>query len=76
MSRADKLKEEIGWLKVVFAVLVAIDISLVGWLAQNYDVASDFLQIICAVAVVVTTGGVVWVNRTAYRKLDELEEES
>ena len=43
MSRADKLKEEIGWLKVVFAVLVAINISLVGWLAQNYDVASVFL---------------------------------
>ena len=76
MSRADKLKEEIGWLKVVFAVLVAIDISLVGWLAQNYDVASVFLQIICSVGVVITTGGVVWVNRTAYRKLDELEEES
>ena len=61
---------------MVFAVLVAIDISLVGWLAQSYDVASDFLQIICSVAVVVITGGVVWVNRTAYRKLDELEEES
>ena len=75
MSRADKLKEEIGWLKVVFAVLVAIDISLVGWLAQNYDVAFTFLQIICLVAVIVTTGGVVWINRTAYRKLDELEEE-
>ena len=40
MSKVDKLKEEIGWLKVVFAILVAIDISLVGWLAQNYDSAS------------------------------------
>ena len=74
MSKADKLKEEIGWLKVIFAILVAIDISLVGWLAQNYDVASAFLQIVCSIAVVVTTGGVVWVNRTAYRKIDELEE--
>ena len=35
MPKVDKLKEEIGWLKVVFAILVAIDISLVGWLAQN-----------------------------------------
>ena len=74
MSKADKLKEEIGWLKVVFAVLVAVDISLVGWPAQSYDIASALLQIICSVAVVVTTGGVAWVNRTAYRKLDELEE--
>ena len=45
MSKADKLKEEIGWLKVVFAILVAIDISLVGWLAQNYDVASAFCRL-------------------------------
>ena len=30
MSKVDNLKEEIGWLKVVFAILVAIDISLVG----------------------------------------------
>ena len=74
MSKVDKLKEEIGWLKVVFAVLVAIDISLVGWLAQNYDSASVLLQTLCLVAVVVMTAGVVWVNRVAYRKIDELEE--
>lgn len=74
MSKADKLKEEIGWLKVVFAILVAIDISLVGWLAQNYDHAPVFLQVACSVAVVVITGGVVWVNRVAYKKIDELEE--
>ena len=30
MSKVDKLKKEIGWLKVVFSILVAIDISLVG----------------------------------------------
>ena len=50
MSKVDKLKEEIG---------VAIDISLVGWLAQNYDDAPIFLQIVCAAAAVMTTGGIV-----------------
>ena len=74
MSKTDKLKEQIGWLKVVFAILVAIDISLVGWLVQNYVDAPIFLQVMCAVAVVLTTGGVIWVSRTAYRKIDELEE--
>jgi hypothetical protein len=43
MSRTDKLKEEIGWLKVVFGILVAIDISLVAWLAQNITKAPIFL---------------------------------
>ena len=74
MSKTDKLKEQIGWLKVVFAILVAIDISLVGWLVQNYVDAPIFLQVMCAIAVVLTTGGVIWVSRTAYRKIDELEE--
>ena len=72
-ARASALPD-IGWLKVVFAILVAIDISLVGWLAQNYDDAPIFLQIVCSVAAVVMTGGVVWINMVAYRKIDELEE--
>ena len=74
MSKVDKLREEIGWLKAVFAILVAIDVSLVGWLAQNYDDAPIFLQIVCSAATVVMTGGIVWVNRVAYKKIDELEE--
>lgn len=74
MSRVDKPKEEIGWLKVLFAILVAIDISLVGWLAQNHDGAPIFLQIVCLIAVVAVTGGAAWVSMTAYRKIDELEE--
>jgi hypothetical protein len=43
MAKIDRLKEEIGWLKVVFGVLVAIDASLLGWLAQSYGTASRLL---------------------------------
>jgi 4-hydroxybenzoate polyprenyltransferase len=74
MSKADKLKEEIGWLKVVFALLVATDISLIAWLAQNYTKAGLLSSASCALAVVVVTGAVVWVNHTAYAKIDELED--
>jgi hypothetical protein len=35
MAKIDKLKEEIGWLKIIFGVLIATDISLVVWLVQN-----------------------------------------
>ncbi|MGH8502512.1 MAG: hypothetical protein ACREVE_08560 [Gammaproteobacteria bacterium] len=38
MPELDRLKGEIGWLKVVFALLVAADLSLPGWLAQNLGV--------------------------------------
>ena len=74
MSKTDRLKEEIGWLKVVFGILVATDISLVAWLAQHYSTANTLLLVFCGVAVVIVTGAVVWVNKTAYRKIDELED--
>jgi len=60
-------------LKDVFAILVATDISLVAWLAQNYAKANILLLVFCGIAVIVITAAVVWVNRTAYRKIDELE---
>lgn len=74
MSRIDRLREEIGWLKLVFGVLVAVDVSLLGWLAQNYTNANTGLLAACLVATVVLTGGIVWVNRAAYRRIEELEE--
>ncbi len=73
MSKVDGIREELGWLKVVFAVLVAIDVSLVAWVAQNYGAANSVLVIAAIVAVAVLTAVVVWVNRLAYRKIRELE---
>ena len=37
MSKLDKEKEFIGYLKVVFGVLVAIDMSSVAWLFQHAE---------------------------------------
>jgi len=73
MSKVDGIREELGWLKVVFAVLVAIDVSLVAWVAQNYSAANGVLVVAAIVAVAVLTVVVVWVNRLAYRKIRELE---
>ena len=74
MSRIDRLKEEIGWLKVIFGILVATALSLVAWIAQNYRTAPEFLVIACTIAVFAVTAGIVWVNKTAYQKIDEMEE--
>ena len=67
MARIDKLKEEVGWFKVVFAILIATDISLVAWLVQNYGKVSPHLLIVCAIGVFLVTFAIVWVNRVAYR---------
>ena len=74
MSRSEKLKEEIGWLKVVFGILAAIDISLLAWLAHNYRSARTLLLVIAALAVAGITVAVVWVSHRAYQRIDELEE--
>ena len=72
MSEIDKIKEEIGWLKVVFGLLVAIDVSLIGWAAQNFDKSPISLLLLAALMVILITCAIVIVNRRAYRKIDEL----
>ena len=37
MAKIDKVKEEIGFIKVSYALLVAIEVSLIGWFSQSYD---------------------------------------
>lgn len=74
MAQIDKLKEEIGWLKVVFAILIATDISLVAWVIQNYGKASPSLLVTGAIAAILITLIIIWINKAAYRKIDKLEE--
>ena len=74
MARIDKLKEEIGWLKVIFAILLATDISLIAWLVQNYGKVNPVLFVIGALAAILLTFLNVLINRIAYQKIDELEE--
>jgi 4-hydroxybenzoate polyprenyltransferase len=73
MSKLDRLKEELGWLKVAFALLVAMDASLFAWVAQAYSTASKELLWLAIFAAVLLTAAVVWINRVAYRKIREVE---
>ena len=72
MAKLDSAKEEIGWLKVLFAVLAAVDASLVAWLSQTYSTANRILLICAILAAAVITACVVWINRVAYRRIREL----
>jgi len=73
MAKIDRLKEEIGWLKVVFGVLVAIDATLLGWLAQNYARAGGLLVLAGTMAIIVLSFVIVRINRLAYGRIEELE---
>jgi len=73
MSKNEKIKEQIGWLKLIFAILSAIVVSLIGWIATHYQ--SENLDIYLAfVLVIVISISLVKINRKAYKKMDELEE--
>ena len=73
--KTDRIKEELGWLKIVFAIFVAVDVSLMAWLAQNYDELSQVLTVCGFLGVVFVTSVVVWVNQAAIKRFKELEKE-
>lgn len=73
MSQAERIKETLGWLKVVFAALVAVDVSLIAWLAQNFRTAESVIVVLALLAVTGTTAGIVAVNHAAFRRLAQLE---
>ena len=73
VSKAERIKEALGWLKVVFAALVAVDVSLIAWLTQNFESADGVLVVLALVAVVCTTVAIIGVNHAAYKRIAELE---
>lgn len=74
MARIDKLKEEIGWLKIIFAISMATDISLIAWLIQSYGKVRLLLSILGSLIAFLIVFAIVWINKIAYRKIDELED--
>jgi thiazole synthase ThiGH ThiG subunit len=74
MSKADSLKEAIGWLKVVFGLLVAIDISLIAWLAQNLARADGILLVMAWAATIGTNLGIIGICAVAYRLINDLKD--
>jgi hypothetical protein len=74
MARIDRIKEEIGWLKVPFGLLAVVDASLLGWLAQSYTTANPVLVAASTIAVMVVSSSILQLNHIEYRLFDDLEE--
>ncbi|HEY2824559.1 MAG TPA: hypothetical protein VGI83_03345 [Gemmatimonadales bacterium] len=55
MPRSDGIREELGWLKVIFGVLAAIDASLVAWVGQNFGGPNRLLVGVAILAVCAVT---------------------
>jgi len=74
MPKLDKVKEELGWLKVLFAISVATNLSLMGYLVQHYKIQEFYFNIANIIAILFTTLLIVIVNKKAYKKIDEIGE--
>ncbi len=74
MSKSDKAKEQIAYLKFWLGVMVVTDISLVGWFVSSVDSAPTHKVVGAMVAVVVITVAGFIVHRRVERLIDALEE--
>ncbi len=74
MSEESRIKEEIGWYKIAFAILMATCISLLAWLAENYAIAKPIILVWCWITIVVVITIIVLINHKVFKKLDRLEE--
>lgn len=74
MPKLDKLKEELGWLKVVFGLMIATNLSLIAWLVQHYETQNIFLTLLNGIAIIIITFAIYYVNKIAYKKIDEIGE--
>lgn len=74
MPKLDKVKEELGWLKVLFAIAVATDLSLMAYLAQNYKNQEVLFSILNGSTIILVTFIIIVINKKAYEKIDEIGE--
>ena len=74
MAYIDKVKEEIGWLKVIFAISIATDISLIAWLIENFKKEAPFLLVIAGLGALLLMFVIISINSVTYRKINKLEE--
>ena len=74
MEHSNKVKEEIGWLKVIFAMSIATALSEGAWVLQNYGKASRVLLILNILGALIFTIISIGINRVAYQKINQLED--
>ena len=74
MAKIDKIKEYIGWLKVLFALFFGIDISLIAFLFLHFEDNSLFKDILVILSLIISLYITVFINTKILEKIDELEE--
>jgi len=74
MVKIDEIKEEIGWLKIMFGILTAVDMSLLSWFAQNHETISIVYIVLSLVSISFLSMSIILVNKSAYKKIRQLRD--
>jgi hypothetical protein len=74
MAEIDKVKEIIGFLKVVFGIYVAIEVSLIAYAFQNFDTIDGFKMYLIIVSIIFVSIGIVRTNKKILSEIDKLED--
>ena len=74
MSKLDKEKEIIGYLKVIFSICIAVNLSLIAWLYKNYIEMTLIENIFALVLIIIIAFAIMYSNKKILNKIDSLEE--
>ena len=72
MSEEKKIEQEIGWNKLIFAILAAIDVLLLAWFVKNYQTSELFILAGCIISVIIITTGIVVIHKNVLAMLKRL----
>jgi CDP-diglyceride synthetase len=67
MQSKDEIKEELGWLKVIFGVLLVAIVSMLGWFALNFETAKWPILILTIAVLGLTLYFAYKINSYAYQ---------
>jgi len=74
MAKIDKIKEFINYLKVLLVLLLATDISLIGWTVNNYLITNEFLVYLSVATIFIILIISIFINKKIINDINSLEE--
>lgn len=74
MAKIDRIKEDIGWYKIIFGILIASGFSLLGWIADKSATAPTWLVAIAMIGVIGIFTAAYGLHRYAMKQIAKLED--
>jgi len=74
MAKIDKVKEFIGWLKVLFALFFGVDVSLIAYLFLHFEEISIFKAVLVIISLIISVNITLYLNSKILEKIEELED--